>query len=574
MIYILLSVQTQATGFDRSYDSLRKAYPSWRAVLDAATASLVRILKPSGLAKQKAPRLKAILSKILRDARAIAAARGADPDRIKEPSLSFLNKLSDEDAERYLLSLPGVGPKTARCVLVYSLKRAVFPVDINVYRVFTRLGIVPRLPWKRAHNPYQAVVPPQMRHRLHVNLVHHGRAVCKPVQPNCHECSLVSFCKTGLTRHRSRPKNPRVAVDLFSGAGSLSAGFKAAGWDILFAAEIDRPAAQTYRHNHPGTPVFETDVARLKAAEMLSVIGRRKGQITAVIGGPPCQGYSAAGKRLPHAPTNYLYRPFVTLARNLGAQLVLMENVPGIQLVNGTGFVPRILAHFRRLGYSADSFLLNAAQYGVPQERRRLIFIGLAKRLGRSPTCPPPEFADPQVKRSRLPKAPTVRDVLRGLPRIRAGGGANVLTRPQGELYNHWGMRHSRRVIAKLRRIPRGKGPISYKRLTWRYAGTLIAGHRALPVHPGIPRTITVREAARIQTIPDSYRFLGPQWLQPLQVADAVPFLLARALARHALQMLGAGHQRQLSDAVNSAGSDGWPAARLKALANQVLHAA
>jgi DNA (cytosine-5)-methyltransferase 1 len=266
----------------------------------------------------------------------------------------------------------------------------------------------------------------------------------------------------------------------------------------------------------------------------MAIIGARPGRLDAVIGGPPCQGFSAAGRRLPHEPKNYLYRPFGTLARNLGARLLVMENVPGVRQVNGTRFVHRILTHFRRLGYLSESFLLTATNYGVPQDRRRLIFIGIAKHLGVLPSCPRPKFAGPSEKRSSLPRPPTVRDVLRHLPRIGAGGGSDILQFHGHVVLNHWAMKHSPAVISKIRRIPPGKGPISYKRLTWGYAGTLIAGHRALPVHPRIPRTITVREAARIQTIPDHYRFLGPRSTQPLQVADAVPFRLALVLAEHA----------------------------------------
>lgn len=164
--------------------------------------------------------------------------------------------------------------------------------------------------------------------------------------------------------------------------------------------------------------------------------------------------------------------------------------------------------------------------------------MGVSKHLGRVVSCPAAEFADPHLRLSKMPKAPTVRDVLKAIPRIRSGGGGDILKTAGGELYNHWAMKHSLRVLRKIEGILRGKGPISYKRLSWRYAGTLVAGHRALPVHPGMARTITVREAARIQTIPDSYRFLGPRWLQPLQVANAVPFRLARVLATHSRMLI------------------------------------
>jgi site-specific DNA-cytosine methylase len=210
-----------------------------------------------------------------------------------------------------------------------------------------------------------------------------------------------------------------------------------------------------------------------------------------------------------------------------------MENVPGVRRVNGTGFVGRILSHFRRLGYTSDAFLLNASRYGVPQRRERLVFVGISGKSCSAPTAPPPLCGDIEDTSQGLDRPPTVRDALAGLPRIEAGGGSEILQNHGRTIYNHHAMKHAARVISKMKRLPQGKGPISYRRLSWAYAGTIIAGHRALPVHPDVPRTLTVREAARIQTIPDHFRFLGPRSEQPLQVADAVPYNLARALGAH-----------------------------------------
>jgi DNA (cytosine-5)-methyltransferase 1 len=541
LVFILLSIQTQASGFTRSYDDLRRNFPSWRSVLNAAEDEVLRILKPSGLGRQKTHKIQTLLRLALDGAKNAAALRGANPDSVKEPSLSFLSDLADEQVERYLLSLPGVGPKTARCVMMYSLGRNVFPVDVNVYRVITRLGILPSLSRKRAHDPFQNAVPARFRYRLHVNLVHFGRETCKPKRGNCQECVLISFCKTGRSEHSKRRRTEYLAVDLFSGAGVLSAGFRDAGWRIVLGVENARNPAQTYRYNHPGTPVFETDVERLTAADIVATTGLEEGRLDALIGGPPCQGYSAAGKRKPHSPMNYLYRRFCSLARLLGTRAVVMENVPGMQRVNGKRFTGRVLAHFRRAGFDTAAFLLNASSYGAPQLRKRLIFLGTRKDLGFKPLAPPPLYATPGMPRRSLPRPPTVSQVLRRLPNLDVGGGSDLM-RFRGDLvFNHRAMNHGRAVIKKMAKIRPGKGPISYRRLNNSFARTLVAGHRALPVHPAKPRTITVREAARIQTIPDWFRFLGPRSEQPLQVANAVPYTLASELATCCRKLLSRG---------------------------------
>jgi DNA (cytosine-5)-methyltransferase 1 len=526
LIFILLSLQTNASGFNKSYERLRRAFPRWEQILEVSESRLVTLLRPFGLAKQKAGHLRKILH--------LLCSRGKK--RKNKPTLDFLRRLEDDKAEEYLRSLPGVGPKTARCVLMYSLNRKVFPVDVNVYRIFTRLGLAAPIPIKRSHDALQKIVPEDIRKRLHINLVHHGRQICTPTSPKCGSCVLASFCKT-TAAERGRvatPKRP-TAIDLFAGAGILSGGFESSGWSVALAVEWDRNAAQTYRLNHPGVPVLEKDVKTLTATEILRATGLRKGQISAVIGGPPCQGYSAAGKRVASAEKNFLYRPFVSLAKKLEAKALVIENVPGVNLVDGTRFVRRILAHSRRAGFSTDAFLLDALNYGVPQKRRRYIFIGLKDRAELPPE--PLAITNGGQRKSSLPKTPTVRDVLAGLPPIRANGGKEVLQSAGGPIFNHVAMKHGDRVVRRLRRLKRGKGPISYKRLSWAHAGTLVAGHRALPVHPSIPRAITVREAARIQTIPDSYRFLGPRGEQPLQVANAVPFRLAATLGGHLIKL-------------------------------------
>jgi DNA (cytosine-5)-methyltransferase 1 len=531
LIYIVLSIQTSPSGYQRAFAELKRRFGSWDEILAIPEGELEGILKPAGLSKQKSRTLRRIVAAVASE------CRKRSGKRYRRANLNFLRSASDHAAEEFLTSLPGVSIKTARCVLMYSLGRSVFPVDTHVLRVLTRLGVAdPDIHRKRAGDPVQALVPTQMRYRLHVNLIHHGRALCLPANPHCDRCPLISFCRSGIERlqHTARP---RPTVDLFAGPGGLSAGFSSAGYTVVFAAERNRNAAQTYRYNHPGVPTLECDVANLTGEQILQLVGLKRGDIVAVLGGPPCQGYSQAGKRDPSHPDNHLYDHFVRVAMEMGAELALMENVPGIRNVRGRAFISDVEAAFRLRGFEPCHFLLNAAAYGVPQRRLRILFIGVPDAGPPIKALMPPPvthcvMASTSSNPSKLPAARTVAEAFHGLPPRRSGQGSQLEMVGSLPLLNHVAMRHSRDVIDAIRSVPIGGGAISYRRLAaGEPARTIIAGHRALPVHPTQHRTITVREAARLQGFEDAFLFLGPRAEQPLQVANAVPPPLAQAIA-------------------------------------------
>jgi DNA (cytosine-5)-methyltransferase 1 len=526
-VYILLSLNTREAVYQRVYRALRSRYPRWVDLASAPTHELATVLQPGGLQEQRAHYLKKLLQTVRDD----NLARGVGPGsgQAADLTLEYLRPLSDEDVEQFLLGLPGVGKKTARCVMAYALDRQQFAVDTHVERIFSRLGLARSAGTKTDHDTFQAVVPPTLRKRLHINLVHHGRAICENPQPKCRECVLVSFCGEGQARGSTGDERP-TAIDLFAGAGGLGYGFRHAGWRVALAVERDRHAAQTYRVNNPGTPVIEADVTALSPGGIRDLCPGL-GEPDAVLAGPPCQGYSAAGSRDPDDPKNLLFAHVVRLADGLRAHLVVLENVPGLRRVNGVGFIDRILEALRK-NHTADRYELVAADFGVPQNRRRLFFFARRKDLGPAPTPPKPTHslhAD-----SELPRTPRLDAVLRGDLELPAGTLAEPLFLDDGSVIpNASTMLHSRAVIEKIAAIEPGKGPISYRRLEADTARTLVAGHRALPVHPWLDRTISVREAARIQGFPDSYVFCGPRANQPLQVANAVPPPVARAVAEH-----------------------------------------
>lgn len=184
LIYILLTVMTEY-GVEKVFNQLKGRYQNWEDVLTSSRDEFYSYLKPIGLVNQRGNRIIEILKEI--------------KDRFGKVTLDPLFCYSDKEAEDFLLSLPGVGKKTARCVLMYSLRRDVFPVDTHVYRVSKRLGLIDdSISWPRSHDILQNTVPPQCRYSLHVNMVIHGREVCKAKKPLCNECFLSKECPNGF----------------------------------------------------------------------------------------------------------------------------------------------------------------------------------------------------------------------------------------------------------------------------------------------------------------------------------------------------------------------------------------
>jgi DNA (cytosine-5)-methyltransferase 1 len=545
-VYIMISRQTREQVYRGIFADLRRRFPRWEQAAIAPREQLVDVLRPSGFHEQRAGQLQDLLAAVIDANR----ERGVGPFGRDggDLTLDFLREMTDAGAEAFLRGLPGIGPKSARCILSYSLGRDTFAVDTHVRRIFVRLALAESRGIKADHDPFQDLVPPRLRTQLHINLIHHGRGVCRQTKPACDRCVLVSFCSEGRERaaQTADPDAP-VAVDLFAGAGGLSEGFEQQGFRIALAVDGDRNAAQTYRANHPGVPVAEADVASL-TPERVRELGVAAGRVDAVIAGPPCQGYSAAGKRVPDDRKNFLFRHVARLARGLSAEFVVMENVPGVHRVNGRHFTQSILNCLRYNGYSAGRHLLNAQDFGTPQRRRRYFFLARLKDRGPRPAEPKAtvESYEPGL----------LRKALEDLPQLAPGIRAEYLRGDDGTvLLNGTTMRHSERVLRKIRKLKPGKGPISYRRLDEDAARTLIAGHRALPVHPWLDRTISVREAARVQGFRDDYVFCGKPSQQPLQVANAVPPAVAAAVAGAVMDAWVQGSKPSLSGSDGSSGS-------------------
>jgi endonuclease III len=186
LLFIILSAQTESYSYLETFISLRKKFPTKTSLLKASRRSIEAAIKNGGLAKKKSIQISSALKKIY-----------ADTGKL---SLNFLSKWDDEKVEEYLTSLPGIGLKSARCIMMYSLARQVLPVDTHVWRISRRLGLVPGVPkpTPRMERKLEAKIPNDIRYTLHVNMVSHGREICTPYWPKCDRCMLADICPSAF----------------------------------------------------------------------------------------------------------------------------------------------------------------------------------------------------------------------------------------------------------------------------------------------------------------------------------------------------------------------------------------
>lgn len=199
LILTVLTQHTSDVNAERAFENLVRAFPNWEAVRDAGEEEIAEAIKQAGLSNVKAPRIKEMLQRI--------------SDLTGEVSLDFLHNLGGDEARAWLRSLKGVGPKTAACVLIFSLGKPAMPVDTHVFRVTRRVGLVkPSLTAEQAQELLESVLPPEEQHSFHVNLITHGRRICKAQRPLCPECPILHLCdnpanagvhkqETGLLEH-------------------------------------------------------------------------------------------------------------------------------------------------------------------------------------------------------------------------------------------------------------------------------------------------------------------------------------------------------------------------------------
>lgn len=346
------------------------------------------------------------------------------------------------------------------------------------------------------------------------------------------------------------------AIDLFAGCGGLSKGFMDAGFDIIVGVDNDQAALNTFALNHNGAIPLNADLSKQETFdEIVRIAGNRS--IDVIIAGPPCQGFSLTGPRNFDDARNKLYLAVIEMVKQYQPKGFIIENVPGMATLYEGQIKDEILRRFDDLGYNVICKILCAADYGVPQLRRRLIFMGVRKDIG-EPKFPEPTF-NPENYR-------TCRDALSDLPsRENEFGEENdsYCMEPQSEyqklmrgactvLHNHVASNHSQMVkdtIALVpeggnyKDLPEGWGESRKFHVAWtRYHGnkpsnTIDTGHRN-HFHYKYNRVPTVRENARLQSFPDDFVFTGTRTQQNRQVGNAVPPLLGYALGKALLEII------------------------------------
>lgn len=358
-----------------------------------------------------------------------------------------------------------------------------------------------------------------------------------------------------------------TAIDLFCGAGGLSEGFRQAGYTVVAGNDIEVAAGETYKATHPDAEFILGPIQDVTTEQLCKAGGLRLGELDVLLGGPPCQAYSVYNhQRGMHDARANLFREYLRIVEGLKPKWVVMENVTGITSIAGGTVVQSIKAELRKLGYEVECRVLKAEEYGVPQERRRMVFIG--NRLGL-----PVEFPEPTHGRigSNLMPFTTIWEAIGDLPVLANGEKdkvAGYVSEP-ANWFQAYIRENARRVVlnheaprlsaineARMRHIPIGGSwrdipqdllPEGMKRAkrsdhTKRYGRMRPEGlsctvltkcdiHWGAYIHPYQDRAISVREAARIQAFPDSFVFQGSRTEQYVQVGNAVPPLLGRKVA-------------------------------------------
>lgn len=360
-----------------------------------------------------------------------------------------------------------------------------------------------------------------------------------------------------------------TVVDLFSGCGGLALGFKWAGFKTLLASDVDQNCEKTYTYNFPEVPFIKNDLREISTKAIKKHVSE---SVDVVIGGPPCQGFSLANKnrnKVKDDPRNELFYEFVRVVTDLQPKAFVMENVRGLLSMQKGKVIQLMKTEFENagLGYQVDYRILTALDYGVPQNRQRVIMIGVRKDLDKAPVFPKKTYENPV----------NVWEAISDLPQIKASEGEDRMcyeSKPQNAyqdfvrekssaVFNHVAMRHTQRLIDRFKVIQAGqslahvpaehaavkrgkpteKSKIVFSQNNQRLhadkpAPTIAASFQSNFIHPYLHRNFTAREGARLQSFPDDFVFQGMRtkmsWeiglSQYQQIGNAVPPLLGYAI--------------------------------------------
>ncbi len=316
---------------------------------------------------------------------------------------------------------------------------------------------------------------------------------------------------------KKTPKSEMTFVDCFCGAGGLSKGLEMAGLNGICGLDWFKEAGETYSRNFHH-PYVNGDITLPEVKEQFyeTIEKELKGRkLSIVAGGFPCQGFSMAGNRIVDDPRNSLYKELLEIVKHLQPDCVLCENVKGLRSMLGGMVEQKILSDFKAIGYEMNVTTLCAADYYVPQKRERVIFIGNKRGLT---NYHPQPLLDAQHY-------------------VTTGKAiADLMTHPEDPSFNHVPTKHSLEMQKRMLDCPEGQSLYkgysdAWKKCPWDEAScTIKENHGGVNVHPKLPRVLTAREMARIQSFPDDFIFEGKKAKQLVQIGNAVPPLLGKAI--------------------------------------------
>lgn len=430
----------------------------------------------------------------------------------------------------------------------------------EVKKVMTKGGVRPNA----GRNPIigkemKIKIPTEIYEQVEINFT--GKTIQERIR-NCLEYGI----NAKVSNFSNISDKAYNVVDLFSGAGGLSRGFMDAGFNIVLGVDFDDAALKTFKENHGNAEAMKLDLFDHDNIERIcDYLNQRQIELDVLVGGPPCQGFSLAGKREEFDKRNVLYSAMVKTAQKLKPKVVVLENVPGmLTLYNGAG-AKRVKEDFEAIGYYVNEpKILYAPQYGVPQIRKRVFFVMTLKNKikGRF------KYPDPVLKESEFV---TCGDAIGNLPSLEGWEDFSLnqvfdyplepkneyekyMRKNSTKIYNHTPTKHAPETIRLISLVPEGKNykalpPEELEKRVFKYnealtrydsnkpSRTIDTGHRT-HFHYKWNRIPTVREAARLQSFQDEFIFYGNKQEQYKQVGNAVPPLLGKAIATNVKELL------------------------------------
>ncbi|MEG0835850.1 MAG: DNA cytosine methyltransferase [Anaerovoracaceae bacterium] len=357
-------------------------------------------------------------------------------------------------------------------------------------------------------------------------------------------------------------------IDLFCGCGGFSKGFEQAGFNIVYGIDNWKDATITYKHNFPSAVVSNTDINDINGKDILKATGLSPTDIDVIIGGPPCQGFSLSGKRMMDDPRNRLYKAFVDIVAELLPPVFVMENVPGLVRLFDGKVKDAVISDFTELGYNVEMKLLSSDNFGVPQQRKRVFFVGINYSKIKNTA----NFVFPMSTFGNGTNQPaiTCKEAISDLdfiPDDRIVGECvdyqidaqcqyqKSMRQNSSKVLNHTATLHTEKTKNIIAMVPNGgnykdlpqelwstrKVNIAWTRMNSnRPCFTIDTGHNH-HFHYKENRVPTVRESARIQSFPDNFEFIGIKTSQLRQVGNAVPPLLSQAIAEKIKEVIRKG---------------------------------